>query len=350
MIGAGLLGAVAGGFVVAEEGGGARWWSTDAEMSSSTTQSGYNGITVRIVLLAGMVIGNKVRFRFQAQPALGTSVSAVYVQLAATSGDVYDFASTPVEVTFSGASGFSLSADAYIDSDEISLAVTTADAIVVSFRVTSTNSQKRSSNYIPGLRMFYKNANEAATVNVGSYTEQTWPVMLVRAQSYDLEPVRTTLYKWTTVTRNDNWAGWNIRLVLPAGFFTSSFTKLRLRMLCTGTAYVVSRVFFGTKAASGDAYDFAAAPSEVLWGGASGKSMGTQSVAVSDDLTYSVDASTQYIIAMHIASGASVPNAGKPASSTIYKKSAADESGTANVTGYSTDAIAGMPIFWIEAW
>lgn len=350
MIGAGLLGAVAGGFVVAGGGGGARWWSTDAEMSSSTTQSGYNGLTLRIVLLAGMMIGNKVRFRFQAQPAQGTSVSAAYVQLAATSGDVYDFASTPIEIKFGGASGFSLAADAYIDSDEVSLDVTKADAVVVSFRVTSTNLQKRSSSYIPGLRMFYKNANEAATVNVGSYTEQTWPVMLVRAQSYDLEPVRTTLWKWTTGSRNDNWAGYNIRMVLPVGFFTSSFTKLRLRMLCTGTAYVVSRVFFGTKAGAGDAYDFASAPSEVLFSGGSGKSMSTQSVAVSDDLTYSVDASTQYIIAMHIASGASVPNAGKPTSATVYKKSAADETATADVSGYSTDANAGPPIFWIEAW
>lgn len=342
-----LLGSIAAS-VAQDSAPAARWWDTAPEAASFSTQSGYSDKTVRVVLYAGLLAGSKLRFRFQAQASGSMSASAAYVQLGGA-GDSYDYSGDPVEIKFGGASGFSLGTDEYIDSDEVVLPVTLADRIVVAFH-SNTSVLRRSSNYVPGQRAFYKSGNDLATVDASGYTEVANPLGLVRVQAYDLEPERTTVYEWATSSRNDTWSNYNARLILPAGFFGTA-TKLRFRLLARTAGYTVDSMYIGHKAGAGDVYDFAAAPTQVLFGGSGSKVIGVHEVAVSDDVSFSVNSSTEMIIAMHIATGGtSVPNNSLPAGAAMRYKSGADESSTVDVSGYSSTSSSGLPIFRIEAW
>lgn len=351
MLTPGFLGAIA----AASQGvaaGGARWWDLSPQAPTWTTQSGYNNVTIRVVMLAGVISGSKLRLRFQASASQSTVVSHVYVQIGSTSGDPYDFASTPVEVMFGGAAGFSLTADQYIDSDDVALPLAISDSLVVSFVVASTNVQRRASNYVPGFRMYYKAGNDATTQNTSGYTEQAWPVDLVRVEAFDSAPTRTPILLLGAMARNDSWSNYNVRQVLPAGFFSTSYSKLRFRLVARGTAYTIDSMYIGLKATSGGAYDFNATPTQVTFGGSGSKSVGTHQVAISDDVSFSCDATTQLVIAMHVATGGtSVPNNGAMASASVYYKTGSDQSSTLTVTGYTGPTTTyGMPIFKIEAW
>lgn len=124
--------------------------------------------TIRQVIpSAGLTPCTKVRATIRSSPVTGMVIGAVAVGIQATSGNFYDFASTPLAATFSGSAGITLPAGSE-GVAEADLIVGSGDQVVVAV-------------YMVSGRTFYGNAangaflsgggNDTATVDASGYSE-----------------------------------------------------------------------------------------------------------------------------------------------------------------------------------
>jgi hypothetical protein len=108
------------------------------------------------------------------------TIAAAYAQLQAASGDVYDFASTPVQILFGGSPGGIISAgNTDIVTDPVALALDGTKAIVVSafFAAGSADLARKAS--LTGWIGAFKSGNDASTVNASGYTGTVFPAQLI---------------------------------------------------------------------------------------------------------------------------------------------------------------------------
>ena len=156
-------------------------WSILKDLSADTTgnNTGWSGYTMRHVYKHGVDIngypglgsgGTKIRISLRGGQTSGLVVDKVYVGLRAASGDVYDFASTPTQITWAG--GGSVSAGVLANtatSDEIPFAFdgTTDIVIAVHFSGT-TNLLDIVGSETGGLACYYVAGDSAATVNASA--------------------------------------------------------------------------------------------------------------------------------------------------------------------------------------
>lgn len=145
-----------------------------------TTTSGValNGHTVRQVIqnLFFTRDGSRIRLTFKAAAAGTFAITKCYIGVQASSGDVYDFANAPTQVTFSGGSaGFSISTGATIVSDELAFEIDTsvAPGVVIAYQISGTDDDMAAAtasfggaNYAP----YYKAGDDVTTVNASGYT------------------------------------------------------------------------------------------------------------------------------------------------------------------------------------
>lgn len=171
MIGAGLLGAVAGGIP------GAPGWRTIDSWTNVDRSQPWNGYTHRVRInksFLGGMSSTSIRLTYQSASNGsygGASTTKVYVGVAASTGDSYDFESTPVEVLFAGASGFSIALGASITSDEVALALDgTKDILIAGQTALGGTSSFSGYNGRSGYQAWYKYALDAATVDAAGYT------------------------------------------------------------------------------------------------------------------------------------------------------------------------------------
>lgn len=135
------------------------------------------------------------------------------------------------------------------------------------------------------------------------------------------------------------WGHYTFRVTLDASLFTSASTKIRIRLSGpTGTTTVVlDHVYVGIKAASGSAYDFASAPTELLWSGVSGVSLGINEHKWSDDLDFSLNGSQGVVVSGYFhqtpSSGATRVTLGGGMAG--YYKAGSDAT-TVDASGYTT--------------
>ncbi len=169
MIGAAHLGIIAGAtprevpWDVVDE------WVEDI---NSTPWDGYtHRLRVSKDLLSGVTAS--IRLTYKAHPeGSGASTTAVYVGVASDSGDAYDFDGAPVEVTFSGLSGFSIAAGSTVISDEITLSLDGTRDILIAGQTASGQPGSFAGLFINELKWsaWYKAAADAATENASGYT------------------------------------------------------------------------------------------------------------------------------------------------------------------------------------
>lgn len=118
-----------------------------------------------------------IRLAIRSSNTEGMDLSTCYVghQTANISGDYYDFANTPVQVTFSGSNSVSIPANTRVLSDWVSFNWDRANGIVVSMFISGANDAIAASGPldIPGALAFYKNANDPTTVDASGYTRDT---------------------------------------------------------------------------------------------------------------------------------------------------------------------------------
>lgn len=132
-----------------------------------TTDSSNAGYSFRVVAIAPTVAGSFVRVTFTA-PAAGT-LTVDHASIGIRSANA-DTASTPVELKFASASGFTIANGATITSDFVLLPITTAQRPVIIFDVNAVTGATRFGATAQGDTYFKAASASYATAAVSGYT------------------------------------------------------------------------------------------------------------------------------------------------------------------------------------
>jgi hypothetical protein len=169
-------------------------WRTAFDMGTATNNvGGWSGYTLRVVVSSSLLGGSftKLRVTYLGGVSATARVGETYVQESAGSGDIYDFATTPSQILFSGVFGFTaLAANTRLLSDELSLSLPgTSDLVITTYTDGTGSFSAAFSNDLTGttVRPRYRLANEAATVNAttGYSTTGSSPIVMLELFSPD---------------------------------------------------------------------------------------------------------------------------------------------------------------------
>lgn len=157
--------------------GGASW-SAASLPNLNGDNDAWAGYTLRQSMPAAGIPknGSKLRFSFRGGNAEGITISKCYVQL--KGAGVYDFSTTPIAVLFGGASSTTIGAATTVMCDDVTLAVTTSDSVVISVYTSGAPDRYRfitqsAGSMTPQMRAGYKSGDSAATVSGSGYTDVT---------------------------------------------------------------------------------------------------------------------------------------------------------------------------------
>jgi len=110
------------------------------------------------------------RVTFNASSTEALTLNPIYIGQRADSGDAYDFQATPVELKFSGSSGFAIGAGQTIKSDPAEFMIPTGKDLIISFYTPGDASHTGFAQITKsGWSFYYKGGNDAATVNATGY-------------------------------------------------------------------------------------------------------------------------------------------------------------------------------------
>lgn len=147
-------------------------WLPAVSVTMSSDNGGWNGFTLRNVVSRGGLAhaGSKYRITFEGGSVEGTAGDACYSGPGATSGDVYDFETTPTQVLFSGGGSFDTGVGGTIMSDEINVAVDASKPFIVAFHFNNAAKDTIRRGSATNANYYWKSANEPSTVDVTGYT------------------------------------------------------------------------------------------------------------------------------------------------------------------------------------
>lgn len=141
-------------------------------------------------------------------------------------------------------------------------------------------------------------------------------------------------YRQGLSANSTGWGSYTIRQIIPASRLAASGSKVKLTLTGASTiSTVLTGVWIGEQAASGDAYDFAATPTPVLFSGAAGVTIAANATVTSDEVTFALDETKTYVVSFQLTSTEVRGTTGP--SGTSYYKSGASDGATVNATGYT---------------
>jgi len=151
----------------------------------------------------------------------------------------------------------------------------------------------------------------------------------------------TTTFSATLGADSTGWSGFNIREVIDASIISTSGSSVRLTLQAAAatSGCSIDGLYIGHPAGSGDPYDFDGSQVQVLVTGSPSFTIAMGASVVTDPVTFALDQTKHLIIAAHFNATSSV-RAQPLAGTTLHFKSAANETATANVTGYTTTGSA----------
>lgn len=154
-------------------------WSNPGSSSTWANETG------RVVVSSSLV---PAATHFRLTLTAGISVCPVgkmYIGEAAASGDPYDFAATPTQVTFAGLTTVSISANASAVSDLTPLTTDGTKNIVISFYIASGQTTSISAAALPGWDSYYIAGDDAAATNgTSGYTAAGNDYLITRLDMY----------------------------------------------------------------------------------------------------------------------------------------------------------------------
>lgn len=169
-----------------------------------------------------------------------------------------------------------------------------------------------------------------------------------------LRPPSPSNLFWRTVFTDtldgdtNGWDGFNQRHVFVAPVFSAGGSIIRVTLQGgSDSGITYDSLWIGEQASSGDIYDMKAsapAPAQLLVNGSGSFAVASSDLVVTDPLTFTIDTSKSYVISSHysdlngfsqLASGIGAMPGGTGSGSYYLSPQSADESSTANVTGYS---------------
>jgi hypothetical protein len=144
----------------------------------TSSGSGWNNFTIRNVYeVAGLTAPSgtptQARVTFEANSGGGFNIAFAYIGHQASSGDAYDFDTTPTQITFDGGSDGKLVGSG---SEEVSDAVNfawdkTSDIVISMYCSGASTDDPAQEVTSANVTEYYKSGNDAATVNASSYTD-----------------------------------------------------------------------------------------------------------------------------------------------------------------------------------
>lgn len=173
--------------LIASGAGHVAAWRTVVDLTIVGSSGGWGGYTLRHVYTTAVLSGSatKLRMTLDAPALTSTIVNKLYVQEAAASGDVYDFASTPVQVTVGGSGSFTITNGTEVLSDEITLAITGTKSLVIAAYFTGGTALATHSGAPAGMSAYYLGADEATTINASTgYTLSGSGVVVRKLELY----------------------------------------------------------------------------------------------------------------------------------------------------------------------
>lgn len=288
----------------------------------------------------------------------GLSIGNCYIGHKAGAGNVYD-TSSMTQVTFSGgSSGFSISTNTNITSDEITFAYDgTSDLIVAAyFNSSGADQTGRHGQLANGcMDSYYKSNSDMVDTDdltpsgFGAYIVASDRVRLVSKvhmygdptdQFLPIFAAHTTFSAVNGTTGNTR----TFRMRIAAKFLENipaapTRVKLRLGAAETGAEGLkITKAYVGHASGSGDAYD-AADLVQVLFSGVGNVTMAVNTQALSDEAAWVYDGTSDIIISFYMNDSANdAIGQGNADGHTVYiSSSATDEAATLNATtGYGS--------------
>lgn len=182
---------------------------------------------------------------------------------------------------------------------------------------------------------------------LGKCTIIPWPYAIPSGATTLVPPVYPDAKHWETIHfqpltgSNGGWNGFNLRQLLTnAQLVDKTGTKIRVRLRSGSTeSSQVDSAHFGNQAGAGDAWDMAAAGTPLNFSGSNAFTIaGGATIAQSDEITFAYAGGAALLFNFHFNSAAADVIGTAAVAYTHYTKSAASETGVANVTGYGTTA------------
>ena len=168
-----------------------------------------------------------------------------------------------------------------------------------------------------------------------------YPYSSVYPGKFNVVPTASTIVvdepAWDT---DSDWGAANRRQVIKASdvLVNASSITIDFTAAAATAGLDIALAYIGEAAATGDAYDFASTPTQILFSGAASASLSIGETLTSDTVAYSVDSSKDLIISIGI-TNASAAKARAESPSTgndmYYKAGASSDAGTVDVTGYT---------------
>ena len=150
-------------------GGGGGSWVSQYAVPFNGNETGWSGYTLRIVFPALANAGTKLRLTVGGYTGGSWSIGALYLGHRAGSGDNYDFASTPSQVTVAGSPTWSGTTSDII-CDEVPGTFNIGDRIMMSVYFPTAPAIARTGTALASGSVYYKSGNDASTVDATGYT------------------------------------------------------------------------------------------------------------------------------------------------------------------------------------
>lgn len=145
-------------------------------LNTDTSGGAFANYTIRLVIPAASLTAPSgtptlTRLTMRGSAAEQTSIGAAYIGHKASSGDAYDFASTPVQIKVATSGSFILGILTDVASDDAAFVWDKTSDIVISFYIandTGKDTIRRINAGISG-SLYVKSGNDASTVNATGY-------------------------------------------------------------------------------------------------------------------------------------------------------------------------------------
>jgi hypothetical protein len=163
--------------------------------------------------------------------------------------------------------------------------------------------------------------------------------------SYSGGSLTTVAGPSTLTTQGASFNNFTIRQVIAASAISASGSQVVVAFQGDGAGtFTCSKAYIGEQAAAGDSYDFAAAPTQLTFGGNAGFTITGGNIIASDPLTFTLDETKSYVIAW-LCPSSSTDDFGRQVTlsgwSGFFKSG--DDVTTVNATGYTTsDNVMGV--------
>lgn len=165
--------------------------------------------------------------------------------------------------------------------------------------------------------------------------------------AFETEPIALPVRTLSVGATGTTIANRTYRLVLSALESGGDAARLTFKGGASGTPPTIGSVHIGKKAAVGDAYDFAAAPTQVKFAGNSTITLPINGTIVSDVVPFVFSQSDTLVVSFTTQNNCNPAYGGNP-NITEYLKSGADAA-TVNASGYGTEGGISVALSKIEA-